>query len=158
MQTSLTHLRATTKRGKWIVPSTQWNDCDATGSTGPGQVNLNASQIASAFSTPRESTRPGTMTDSKVSLMKCSRRPKGPIWRKSLKNPRATSPKLTKRSTTSMVAPILMSQGRSKNSHSERSWQSLPAPLSTLNGLRSPLPSTAASTQTLCPSQGGILS
>jgi hypothetical protein len=46
--------------------------------------------------------------------MKYSRRPKGPIKRKSLKNPRVTSPKLTRRSTTSMVVPILMSQGARK--------------------------------------------
>jgi hypothetical protein len=38
------------------------------------------------------------------------------IRRKSPKNPRATSLKLTKRSTTSMMALILMSQGGSRNS------------------------------------------
>jgi hypothetical protein len=77
-----------------------------------GWVNL----IASVFSTPRESTRPRTATDSKVSQMKYSRRPKGAIRRKSPKNPRVTSLKLTRRSTTSMVGPILMSQGGSRNS------------------------------------------
>jgi hypothetical protein len=35
-------------------------------STGLDQVNLKASWIASAFSTPRESSRPGTVTDCKV--------------------------------------------------------------------------------------------
>jgi hypothetical protein len=48
--------------------------------------------------------------------MKYSRQAKGPIRRISLKNLRATSPKLTRRSTTSMVASILMSQGGSRNS------------------------------------------
>jgi hypothetical protein len=37
------------------------------GVLGPDQVNLKASWIASAFSTPRESTRPGIAIDSKVS-------------------------------------------------------------------------------------------
>jgi hypothetical protein len=60
---------------------------------------------------PRESTRPGTTTNSKGSQMKYSRRPMGPIKRKSLKSLRSTSPKLIRRSTTSMVASILMSQG-----------------------------------------------
>jgi hypothetical protein len=54
---------------------------------------------------PRKTTRLRTVTDSKVSQMKCSRRSKGPIMRKSLKNPTMTSPKLTRRSTTSMVTP-----------------------------------------------------
>jgi hypothetical protein len=55
------------------------------GSTDTGQMNLKSSWIASAFSTPRESTRPGTVTDSKVLQMRCSIRPKGPARRKSLK-------------------------------------------------------------------------
>jgi hypothetical protein len=65
--THLARPRATTRRGKQIILSTQWNDRDATRSTDPGRVNLKASYIASAFSTPRESTRPRTMTDPKVS-------------------------------------------------------------------------------------------
>jgi hypothetical protein len=65
---------------------------------------------------PRESTRSRTVTDSKVSQMKYSRRPRGMIKRKSLKNLRATSPNLTSRLTTSTMAPILMSQGESRHS------------------------------------------
>jgi hypothetical protein len=116
MQTSLAHPRAMTRRGKWIVLSMWWNDHNAIRSTDLGRVNLKASWIASAFSTPREIPRPRTATNSKVSQMKYSRRPKGTIRRKIPKNPRATSPKLTRGSTTSMVAPILMSQGGSRNS------------------------------------------
>jgi hypothetical protein len=50
------------------------------------------------FSPPRESTRLGTMTDSKVSQMRFSRQPKGPINRKSSRIPGAISPRLIKRS------------------------------------------------------------
>jgi hypothetical protein len=60
--TSLARPRATTRRGKRIVPSMQWNGCDATRSTDPGRVNLKASWIASAFSTP------GKAQDSKLRL------------------------------------------------------------------------------------------
>jgi hypothetical protein len=86
--------RAMTRRGKRIIPSTQWNGCDATRSTGKDQVNLKASCITFVFSTPRESTKPRTVTNSKVSQMRCSRLPSGPIKRKNLKSPRATSSKL----------------------------------------------------------------
>jgi hypothetical protein len=65
------------------------------------------------------------MADSKVSQMKYSRRLKGLIKRKSSKNLKATSPKLRRRSTTSI---ILMSQGGSRNSQPERSWRSHPPP------------------------------
>jgi hypothetical protein len=80
---------------------------------------------------PRESTRLRTAIDSKVSQMKYSRWPNGPIKRKRLKNQRATFPKLTSRSTTSTVAPILISQGKSRNSQLGRSCRSHPPPLST---------------------------
>jgi hypothetical protein len=89
---------------------------DATRSTGPSWGNWKASWITSAFLTPRESTSPRTMTNSKVLQMKYSRRPKRPIMRKSMKNLRVTSLKLRRRSTTSIVAPILISQGGSRNS------------------------------------------
>jgi hypothetical protein len=79
-------------------------------------VNLKAYWIASTFSTPRKSTRYRTVIDSKVSQKKYSRLLKGLIKRNRLKNLRATSPKLTKRSTTSMVAPIHMSKGGSRTS------------------------------------------
>jgi hypothetical protein len=108
--------------------------------------------------TPRESTRPRVVTDSKVSQMRFSRRPKGPIKRKSLRIPRATSPRLIKRSTTSMVAPSHMSRGGSENSLPGSSWLSRPPPPSTLSGQRSSLPSTVATTRILCQSWGGILS
>jgi hypothetical protein len=85
-----------------------WNGHDATMSTGPSRMNLKASWIAYAFFTHRESTRPRTVTDSKVSQMKYSGRSRGPIKRKSPKNLRATSPKLIRRSTISMVALILI--------------------------------------------------
>jgi hypothetical protein len=52
------------------------------------------------------------MTDSKVLQMRCSRRPKGSIKRKSLKNLRETSLKLIRRSTTSIVAPTHMRSRR----------------------------------------------
>jgi hypothetical protein len=134
------------------------NGRDTTRSTGPGWVNLKASWIASAFLTPRESTRRRTTTDSKLSQMKYSRWPKEPIRRKSLKNLRATSPKLRRRSTTAMVALILMSHGGSRNSQPGRSWRSHPPPPSTLSGPRSPSPSTAVTTWTLGQSWGCILS
>jgi hypothetical protein len=63
--------------------------------------------------------------------------------------PRATSPKLIKRSITSTVAPSHVSQGGSRNSQPGRSWRSRPPPSSTLSGLRSPLPSTAVTIWTL---------
>jgi hypothetical protein len=46
--------------------------------------------------------------------MRCSRRPKGLIKRKSPKNPWVTSPKLIGRSTISMVAPTHMSPRKQK--------------------------------------------
>jgi hypothetical protein len=72
---------------------------------------------------PRESTRPRTATDPMVLQMKYSRWLKGLIRLKSSNKPRATSLKLTWRSTTSMVAPILMSHGGSRNSQPGRSWR-----------------------------------
>jgi hypothetical protein len=42
-RSSQAHVRATTRRGKWIIPSMRWNSHDATRSTDPGQVNLKAS-------------------------------------------------------------------------------------------------------------------
>jgi hypothetical protein len=157
-RTNLAHPRAITRRGKQSIPSTWWNNRNTTRSTGPGQVNLNASWIAFAFSTPRESTRPETAADSNVSQILCSRRPKGLIRRKRLKNPRVTSLKLIRRSSTSMVAPIHMSKGESRNSQPGWSWRYHLMPLGTLNGLRSPLPLTVVTTRTLCQSRGCILS
>jgi hypothetical protein len=98
--------KATKRRGKWVILSTRWNDHDAARSTGPGRVNLKDSGIACAFSTPGESTRHGTATDSKVLQMWCSGRPKGPIRRKSPRIPRETSLKLIRRSITYMVARV----------------------------------------------------
>jgi hypothetical protein len=83
---------------------------------GPGRVNLKASCITSAFSIPKESTRPRTVTDSKVSQMRFSRRLKRPIGRKIMMNRRVSSPKLKGRSTTFTVASTHMSQGGSRNS------------------------------------------
>jgi hypothetical protein len=60
--------------------------------------------------------------------MRCSRRPKSPIKRGSLKNQRATSPKLTKRSTIFTVDLTPMSSGGSRNSQPGRSWRSHPPP------------------------------
>jgi hypothetical protein len=143
---SLARPRVMTGRGRLIVPSTWWNDHDATRSIGLGWVNSKAFWITSASSTPRESTRSRTVTGSKDSQMKYSRRPNGLIKRKSSKNLRVASPKLTRRSITYMAAPILMSQGGSRNSQPGRSWRSHPPPPSTLSGPRSPSPSTAAIT------------
>jgi hypothetical protein len=81
---------------------------------------------------PGEGTRPETMTDSKVLQMRFSRQPKALINGKSLRSPRASSLKLTRRSTTSMVAPSHMSQGGSRNSQPGRSWRSRLPPRSTL--------------------------
>jgi hypothetical protein len=60
--------------------------------------------------------------------------------------------------TTSMVAPVLMSQGESRNPQPGRSWRSHPPTSSTISGLRSPSPLIAVTTQTLFQSRGGILS
>jgi hypothetical protein len=65
---------------------------------------------------PRKSTRSETAIESKDLQMRFSRWPKGLISRKSPKIPGATSLKLIRRSTTSMVAPSHMSQGGSQNS------------------------------------------
>jgi hypothetical protein len=62
---------------------------------------------------------------------------KMPHKRRSPRIPRATSPKLTKRTTTSLVAPTCMSPKGSKNSQPERSWRSNLPPTSTLDGSRS---------------------
>jgi hypothetical protein len=69
-------------------------------------------------------TRPGTMTDSKVSDMRFSRYPKGTIKRKSSRIPKATSSRLIKRSTTPMVGLSHLSQGGSKNKQLVRSRMS----------------------------------
>jgi hypothetical protein len=113
-------VHTTIRRGKRIVPSTWWNG-RKTRSIYPGRVNLKAFWITSSFSTPRECIRPGTATDSKVLQMRCSRRPKGSIKRKSSKNPRVTSLKLIRRSTISMVILTHMSQGGSINSQFRKS-------------------------------------
>jgi hypothetical protein len=101
--------RAMTRRRRRIILSTMWRGHDATRSTSQGRVNLKASWIASVSSTPRESIRLKTATDSRVSQMRCSRRPKRLIKKKSPKNQRTTSPKLIRRSTTSTVSPTPMS-------------------------------------------------
>jgi hypothetical protein len=51
-RTSLARPRATTRRGKWTILSTQWSGHDSTRSIGPNRVNLKASWIAYAFSPP----------------------------------------------------------------------------------------------------------
>jgi hypothetical protein len=90
-QISLAHREAMTRRESWIVLSMQLNELIVIRSTGPGLVNLKASWIAFAFSTPRESTRPESMTDSKVWPMRFSRRPSQSIKRRSPRIPRVTS-------------------------------------------------------------------
>jgi hypothetical protein len=72
-RTSLDRPRATTRRGKRIALSTWWIGDDATCSARQSQMNLKASRIAFASSTPRERTRPETVTNSKVSQMRFSR-------------------------------------------------------------------------------------
>jgi hypothetical protein len=52
-------------------------------------------------------------------------------------------------STMFLVASTRMSPRGSKNSQPKRSWQLDPPPPSTLDGLRSPSPSTEVTTQTL---------
>jgi hypothetical protein len=98
---------------------------------------------------PRQSARPDTVIDSKVLQMRFSRRPSELIKRRSPRIPRVTSPRHIKRSTTSLVALTHLSPRGSKNSQPGRSWRSNPPPLSTLDGSRSPIPSTALITQTL---------
>jgi hypothetical protein len=115
----------------------------------PKPVNLKASWITFAFSTPRESTRPKTVSDSKVLQMRFSRRPSRPIMRRSLRIPRVTSPRHTRLPTIFLVALTHMRPRGSKNSQSGRSWRSVSPPPSTLDGPRSPLPSTAVTTRTL---------
>jgi hypothetical protein len=85
-----------TRRGKQIVPATWWNGRNATRSTGPGLVNLKVSWIAFPFSTPRESIRHETMTDSKVLQMRYSRRPRRPIKRKKFEEPKVNFPRAHK--------------------------------------------------------------
>jgi hypothetical protein len=87
-------------------------------------------------------TRPGTMTDSKVSDMRFSRYPKGTIKRKSSRIPKATSSRLIKRSTTPMVGLSHLSQGGSKNKQLVRSQMS-PTSLKYLKWSEVPLPSIA---------------
>jgi hypothetical protein len=65
---------------------------------------------------PRQSARPDTVIDSKVLQMRFSRRPSEPIKRRSPRIPRVTSPRLIKRSTTSLVALTHLSPRGSKNS------------------------------------------
>jgi hypothetical protein len=74
----------------------RWNICDATTSIDPDWVNLKDSWITTAFSTPRESTRPRTTTDSKILQMKYSRRPKALIRRKKPKEPKGDFPEAYK--------------------------------------------------------------
>jgi hypothetical protein len=57
---------------------------------------LKVSWIASAISTPKESIRPGTVTDSKVSQMKYSRQPRGCDQEKKPKEPKGKFPKTHK--------------------------------------------------------------
>jgi hypothetical protein len=99
---------------------------------------------------PRESTRPETMTDSKVLQMRFSRQASWPIMRGSLRIPRATSPRCARSSTIFLVTLTHMSPRESKNSQPGRSWQSVPPPPSTLDGQWSPLPSTVVTNRTLC--------
>jgi hypothetical protein len=56
---------------------------------------------------------------------------KKPIMKRSRKKQKATSPSLTRRSTTSMVDPTPMNQKGRKSSPPERSWRCHPPPPST---------------------------
>jgi hypothetical protein len=93
MQTSLACPTAMTRRGKQIVPSMRWNGRDATRSTSSSRVNLKASWIASAFSNPREWTRPRTATDSKVYVDEVLKMAKGGDQEKKPEEPKGDFPK-----------------------------------------------------------------
>jgi hypothetical protein len=153
---SLAHPRATTRRENRTVLSMWYNDLVVISSIGQGRVNSKASCITFTFFTLRDSTRPETVTDSKVLQMRFSRRPRRLIKRRSLRIPRATSLRLIRRSTTFLVALTRMSPRGSKNSQPGRSWWSILLPLSILDGPRSPLPLTTETTWTLYHSRGSI--
>jgi hypothetical protein len=55
------------RRGRQISLSTTWSSHDVIRSTSPGWMNSKASWIRFAFFIHKESTRPRTVTDSKVS-------------------------------------------------------------------------------------------
>jgi hypothetical protein len=143
---SLAHPRATTRRESRAVLLTRLNGLAIIRSTGPGRVNSKASWITFVFFTPRESTRPEIVTDSKVLQMRFSRRLNRPIVRRSPRIPSMTSPRRTRRSTIFLVDLTRMNPRGSKNLQPGRSWQSDPPPPSTLDGSRSPSPSTVATT------------
>jgi hypothetical protein len=146
---SLAHPRATTRRENQTVLSMWYNDLVVISSIGLGRVNSKASCITFTFFTLRDSTRPETVTDSKVLQMRFSRRPSRSIKRRSPRSSSVTSLKLIMRTTTFLAASTRMSPRGSKNSQPGRSWWSNPLPSSTLDGLRSSLPSTAVTTWTL---------
>jgi hypothetical protein len=123
-RTSLAHPRATTRRGKWIILSMQWNDHGATRSISTGWVNFKASWIASTFSTPRESIRAITMTKG-TDQVKKPEESKGDF-------PDSYESRRKQKLTAREVMAV-----------------SSPPPPSTLSGPRSPSPSTAMTTQTL---------
>jgi hypothetical protein len=116
--------RVTTRIGRQTAPWPTYSGHITTKSVNLGQESLKVSLIRSAFSTPRENTRLGTVTDSKVLQMRSSRWPKRLIKRRRLKTQRATSLRLTKRLATSMVDPTPMSKGGSRSSLLGRSWRS----------------------------------
>jgi hypothetical protein len=70
----------------------------------------------------KENTRLETAMYARFLQTRFSSRPRRPIMTRSLKTPRATSPKLTRRLTTYSMDLIPMSQGGSRSSWPGRSW------------------------------------
>jgi hypothetical protein len=104
----------------------------------------------------KESTRPRTVTDFKVLQMR-SQDGQADRSREEVEDPKGNFPEAHKEVNYILVAPTSMSPRGSKSSQPERSWQSVLPPPSTLDSLRSPLPSTMVTTRTLYQSQGSIL-
>jgi hypothetical protein len=140
-QTSLALPRATIRRGKWIIPSMQWNGPNTIRSTGLSWVTLKASWIRSAFSTPpppRESTRPETSTNTKV-----VDREKKP------KEPKGDFPEAHKEVNYIYGGPDSYESRRKQKLTAREVMAVSPTTLSTLSDPRSPSPSTAVTTR-LC--------
>jgi hypothetical protein len=107
---------------------------------------------------PRESTRPGIATDSKVSQIKYSRWPKGLIKRKKPEEPKGDFLEAHKEVNYIYGGPDSYESRRKQKLTAREVMAVSPVTPSTLSGLRSPSPSTTVTTRTLFRSRGDILS
>jgi hypothetical protein len=83
---------------------------------------------------------------------------KGVDQEKNLKEPKGDFPEAHKEVNYIYCGPDSYGLRRKQKLIAQEVMVVSPATPSTLNGLRSPSPSTAVTTQTLCQSRGGILS